>query len=208
MTKTNLIYFAENVSSVYDGTFFALRRKGMEKQKKFSIVKEILFYAILILLCVKIIPDYVLQRTVVDGSSMEETLQDEDQLLVEKISYRFDKLQRFDIIAFYPEGRDVQDEYYIKRIIGLPGETVQIIDRDIYINGEVLEESYGKDPIVDAGIAADPIELGKDEYFVLGDNRSISKDSRSPAVGVVKRENIGGRAILRIWPFDEFGTLD
>jgi signal peptidase I len=138
---------------------------------------------------------------------MENTLHDGEQLYVEKLSYRFDALKRFDIIVFYPYGRE-NEEYYVKRIIGLPGETVQIIGSDIYINGEVLEEHYGKDPIEDPGRAAEPIQLGGDEYFVLGDNRDISKDSRTEEVGNVKKENIGGRAIFRIKPLSKFGPID
>ena len=114
---------------------------------------------------------------------------DGDHLYVEKISYRFDILKRFDII-FYPYGRENED-YYVKRIIGLPGETIQIVDGKIYINGEVLEENYGNEPILNPGRTAQPITLEEDEYFVLGDNRNISKDSRYPIVGNVKKKNIG-----------------
>ena len=97
--------------------------------------------------------------------------------------------------------------YYIKRIIGLPGETVQIADGTIYINGEVLEESYGREVMQDPGIAAEPITLGEDEYFVLGDNRNQSSDSRDPSVGLIHRDEIIGRAWLRIWPLNSFGIL-
>ena len=100
-----------------------------------------------------------------------------------------------------------EDTYYIKRIIGLPGETVQIADGEIYINGEVLEESYGREVMQDAGLAAEPITLGDDEYFVLGDNRNYSSDSRDPSVALIHRKEIIGRAWLRIWPLDSFGIL-
>jgi len=172
-----------------------------------SLISDLIFYAVLIFVCLYIIPNFVLQRTIVDGASMENTLKDNEQLYVEKISYHFDALKRFDIIVFYPYGRD-HDDYYVKRIIGLPGEKVQIIDGNIYINDELLEEHYGKEPILDPGRAAQPIYLGEDEYFVMGDNRNRSKDSRSPEVGNVKKENIGGRVILRIYPFDRFGFVD
>lgn len=180
-----------------------------EQKKKYrrKITREIVIYLIVLFLCVRIIPKYVIQHTIVDGPSMENTLWDHDHLMVEKISYHLDQLKRFDIIAFYPYGKDV-NEYYIKRIIALPGETIQIKGSDIYINGSLLEENYGKDPITYAGIAAEPIQLGEDEYFVLGDNRTVSLDSRRSEVGVVHKDQIGGRAILRIWPLNEFGTLD
>lgn len=168
---------------------------------------DLIFYGILIFVCIYVIPNYVLQKTIVDGSSMEETLSDGDQLYVEKISYHFDMLKRFDIVVFYPYGRD-SEEYYVKRIIGLPGETVLIKDGSIYINNELLEEHYGNEPIEDPGRAAEPVTLGEDEYFVMGDNRNISKDSRFESVGNVSKKNIGGRVFFRVSPFNKFGTLD
>ena len=172
-----------------------------------GFLSDLIFYAVLIFVCIYILPNYVIQRTIVEGSSMAETLQDGEHLYVEKISYRFNAIDRFDIIVFYPYGRD-HDDYYVKRVIGLPGETVQIIDGKIYINGEILEEDYSKDEIRDAGRAAQPIHLAEDEYFVMGDNRNISKDSRDGDIGNVKKKNIGGRVIFRILPFSKFGTID
>jgi signal peptidase I len=182
-------------------------KKQMRKSNVRSFVFDLLFYAILIFVCIYILPNFVIQRTIVDGSSMADTLLNGEQLYVEKISYHFDMLDRFDIIVFYPYGRE-NEEYYVKRIIGLPGETIQIIGSDIYINNEKLEETYGKDPIEDQGRAAQPITLGEDEYFVMGDNRNVSKDSRDEEVGNVSKENIGGKAIFRISPFSRFGTID
>lgn len=178
-----------------------------EKKRKKKLAREAIIYVILLFACVFLIPRYVIQHTIVDGPSMEPTLYNHEHLLVEKISYHFNDLDRFDIISFYPFGKEVSTEYYIKRVIGLPGETIQIKGEDIYINGEILEENYGKDPITFAGVASQPIHLQKDEYFVLGDNRSISKDSRSEEVGIVKKEQIGGKAILRIWPLNKFGKV-
>jgi signal peptidase I len=171
-----------------------------------SILYDLIFYAVLIVVCIYVLPNFVIQRTIVDGASMENTLHNGEQLYVEKVSYHFDALDRFDIIVFYPYGRE-NEEYYVKRVIGLPGETVQIIGSKIYINGEVLNESYGKEPIDDPGRADKPITLGDDEYFVLGDNRNISKDSRSAEVGNVVKENIGGKVVLRIAPLSKFGTV-
>lgn len=172
-----------------------------------GLIYDLIFYAAVIFICLYIVPNFVIQRTVVDGPSMMNTLMDKDQLYVEKLSYHFNTLKRFDIIVFYPKGRS-NDDYYVKRIIALPGEKVQIIGENIYINDELLEEDYGLDPIQNPGRAAAAIYLADDEYFVMGDNRSVSKDSRSSEVGNVKRANIGGRVILRIYPFDRFGFVD
>ena len=101
---------------------------------------------------------------------MEATLHDGDNLIVDKLSYRFRDPKRFEIIVF--PYRYKENTYYIKRIIGLPGETVQVKDGYVYIDGEKLDENYGLEVMEDAGIAAEPIELGEDEYFVLGDNRN------------------------------------
>lgn len=183
---------------------------GSEKGagQKVDMKKEILswvFYIGFVLVLTWVIITFVGQRTRVDGRSMENTLHNGDNLIVEKLSYRFSDPKRFDIIVFPPTGKK---EYYIKRIIGLPGETVQIDeDGNIYINGELLEENYGKETIQNPGRAAQPITLGDDEYFVMGDNRNNSKDSRSEEVGNVKRSQIIGRAWLRIWPLNQFGLL-
>lgn len=180
-----------------------------EEHKKVSknlIVKELILYGVIFLLCVFIIPRYVVQKTIVDGDSMETSLQDGDRLLIEKLTYLFQNPERFDVVVFYPYGNDT-DEYYVKRVIGLPGETIQIVGEDIYINEQLLEENYGKDKITYAGIAAEPIQLGEDEFFLLGDNREISLDSRYEEVGVVHKEMIAGHTLLRIWPLKEFGIV-
>ena len=174
-----------------------------------NIMKEILstsIYLLVVLCTAYLIITYVGQRTQVSGSSMETTLSDGDNLLVDKITYRFSEPKRFDIIVF-PFQYDT-DTYYIKRIIGMPGETVQIdYDGNIYINGSLLEESYGREVIQNPGRAAEPITLGEDEYFVMGDNRNNSSDSRDPSVGNIHRKDIIGRAWVRIWPFSKFGVL-
>lgn len=183
--------------------------KKKASEGKTNVVREtisfILYIAIVFLLTYLVI-HYVGQRTQVSGTSMEYTLSDGDNLIVDKISYRFHKPERFDIIVF--PFKYEEDTYYIKRIIGLPGETVQISqDGTIYIDGEVLEESYGREVIQDPGQAAEPIELGEDEYFVLGDNRNASSDSRDPSVGVIQGKDIIGRAWLRLYPFDKIGFI-
>ncbi len=173
-----------------------------------SIMGELfswLIYIVIIVLLSLCIITFVGQRTKVSGHSMETTLSDGDNLIVDKISYRFREPQRFEIIVFPFQYEE--NIYYIKRIIGLPGETVQVIDGYVYIDGEMLDENYGLEVMEDPGIAAEPITLGDDEYFVLGDNRNHSSDSRDPSVGVLHRSDIMGRAWIRIWPFNKFGVI-
>lgn len=174
-----------------------------------KILKEILstsLYLLVVLVVTWLVIHFVGQRTQVQGESMEPTLHDGDNLIVDKITYRFNDPKRFDIIVF--PFRYKENTYYIKRIIGLPGETVQITnDGKIYINQEELKEGYGKEVILDPGNAYTPITLGEDEYFVLGDNRNNSSDSRSSSVGIIQRDDIIGRAWVRIWPFSKFGVL-
>lgn len=183
-------------------------REDIETEEKPNVMRELLgmlVYVGIVLAITFLIITFVGQRTHVSGESMENTLDDGDQLIVDKLTYRFHDPERFDIIVFPFRYKD--NTYYIKRIIGLPGETVQFADGEIYINGEVLEESYGREVMQDAGLAAEPITLGDDEYFVLGDNRNYSSDSRDPSVALIHRKEIIGRAWLRIWPLDSFGIL-
>ncbi len=178
----------------------------MEKEKILGILKEGILYLLLILLCVFVVPKYVVQRTVVSGGSMEDTLHNGESLLVEKVSYRFTNPDRFDVVVFYPDEED-RSEYYVKRVIGLPGETIQITGDDVYIDGELLPEDYGKQAMVYSGIAEEPLLLGEDEYFLMGDNRYVSLDSRYEEVGPVHKDMIAGKAFVRIWPLNKMGTF-
>lgn len=173
-----------------------------KKRSKLSYIVEFVIYIVLILVCIFWVPEHVIQRTVVSGESMENTLKDRESLLVNKVAY---EPERYDIIVFYPYGRD-EEEYYVKRIYGMPGETVQIKGNDIYVNGEKIADEYAKNGMDEPGIAEEPIKLADDEYFVLGDNREVSKDSRDSELGPIKKENIAGHVVLRIWPLSEFGT--
>lgn len=178
--------------------------------RKHPILKEILdtsIYILFILLVSYLVVHYVGQRTEVIGRSMEYTLMDGDNLIVDKISYRFKEPKRFDIIVFpYRYDRKMK---YVKRIIGLPGETVQINeDGEIYINGMRLYEGYGKEIIKNPGRAVEPVLLADDEYFVMGDNRNNSSDSRMDDVGNIKKNEIIGRVFLRVYPFKEAGRVE
>ena len=173
------------------------------------IGKEILsfvLYFVIVIAAMLLIIHYVGQRTEVSGSSMENTLSDGDNLIVDKISYRFHDPSRYDIIVF--PYKYEENTFYIKRIIGLPGETVQVKDGYTYINGKKLtSDIYGREVMDEPGIAEEPIKLGSDEYFVLGDNRNHSQDSRDPYVGVLKRSDLLGRAFIRIYPLNKFGVI-
>lgn len=165
-------------------------------------------YLLVVLLLTYLLVTYVGQRTEVDGASMENTLSHGDNLIVDKISYRFSDPERFDIVVFPFQYE--KNTFYIKRIIGLPGETVRIDEEgNIYINEVLLQETYGKEVIrpENIGLAIESIQLGEDEYFVMGDNRNNSLDSRTSMVGNVTREELIGKAWLRIWPFENFGIL-
>lgn len=144
--------------------------------------------------------NYCIWHTQVDGISMNPALEDDDRLIIDKLSYRFREPERFDIIVF-PQSLDV---YYVKRIIGLPGETVNIADGKIYVDDVVLVENYGNEPIDEGYSMEEPVTLGEGEYFVLGDNRNHSVDSRDSSVGVVTRNHIIGKALVLLYPFNHF----
>lgn len=178
-------------------------------EKEHGILRELLSWVVYILVIVGLtylIITYVGQRTRVSGSSMETTLSDGDNLIVDKISYRFKDPVRYDIIVFPYQYEE--DTFYIKRVIGLPGEQIQMMEGSVFINGEKLEtDIYGIELMNNAGIAENPIQLGEDEYFVLGDNRNHSADSRETNVGVLHREDLLGKAWVRIYPFDQIGVI-
>ena len=172
-----------------------------------NVLKEVLstsIYLLVVLCAAYLIITYVGQRTQVSGSSMEATLSENDNLIVDKITYRFSDPQRFDIIVFPYEPNfayyvDTEPVYYIKRIIGMPGERIRIDEQgNIYINDKILEESYGKEVIMYAGRASETIELGENEYFVMGDNRNNSEDSRSGNIGMVHRDLITGKVWFQL----------
>lgn len=167
---------------------------------------KLLTYVCLLILCAFLVIEFVGQRTEVEGMSMFPTLEDRENLILDKITYRFRDPERYDIVVFPPPYKE--NTYYIKRVIGLPGETVQILDGEVYINGEKLALDFGYEKIENPGLAAEAFVLEKDEYFVMGDNRNASLDSREPEVGNIRRSDIIGRAFLRIWPLERFGWIE
>ncbi len=141
------------------------------------------------------------------GQSMEPLLGSGDKVLANKFIYSLTSPKRGDLVVFKPNGNE-NSHYYIKRVIGLPGETVQIIDGFIYIDGEVLIEEIKAEQIVYAGAAEEPVTLGEDEYFVLGDNRNASEDSRNMEIGNVKEEDITAKAWFVLSPWSNFGFIE
>lgn len=163
-------------------------------------------YLAIIVACTYLVVHFVAQRTTVEGHSMNPALENGEQVLVDKLSYRLHEPQRFDVVAF--PYRYEQNTIFVKRIIGLPGETVQI-DRQgiIYINGEALSENYGNETITHPGVASTPRTLDEDEYFVLGDNRNHSHDSREADVGLLRRDEIVGRVSVILAPISRAGRV-
>ena len=137
---------------------------------------------------------------------MEPTLATGDKVLINKVSYKLGEPERGDIVAFKKDAKQ-HSSMHVKRIIGLPGETVQIKDGLILINGETYMEKKDFPKISNPGLAETQITLGKNEYFVLGDNRNNSEDSRFAEVENVKQKYIVGKIWLRVSPFGKFGLI-
>lgn len=187
------------------------RKKGLtfyEKEKKInkSTIHEILstlFYCGVAVFLAFVLVFSVGMKISMVGVSMEPALYNGQEVLVNRFIYKITSPKRGDVIAFLPNGNQ-NSHYYLKRIVGLPGESIQIIDGYVYIDGERLpEDEYDK--MADYGIAENEIQLGSDEYFVLGDNRNMSEDSRSGNIGAVKKDTIAGKAWFHL-SCDEEGT--
>ncbi len=174
---------------------------------KRSSLRKILLWAfqifVVVLFAYVIVYFFVQMRTNV-GQSMDMTLSGGDTVLLDTFSYQFGSPSRGDVIAFKPNGSSTSYSS-IKRVIGLPGETIQIKDGMIYIDGEVYLEQKDYPAITDPGIAKNKITLGDKEYFVLGDNRNNSEDSRYADVGIVKSEYIEGKVWFVLSPADHRG---
>lgn len=142
-------------------------------------------------------------RIPIAGHSMTPLLESEDVVLMDRLAYDFGKPARFDVVV-YERG---DQKLNVKRVIGLPGETVQIVDGQVYIDGEMLEQGEGMSKISLAGLAEDPIKLGEDQYFLLGDNRDSSEDSRFAGIGNVSESQIQGRVWFRISPVSRIEAI-
>ena len=147
------------------------------------------------------------KSVVVQEGSMDRTLTEGERVLVDSAAYRIGEPQRGDIIVFRTS-EDKKASLHIKRVIALPGETVQIVNGQIMINGETYLEGKDFPSISNAGLAEEPITLGKKQYFVLGDNRNNSEDSRHSGLGMVDSDLIEGKLWFVISPWDKIGFPD
>ncbi len=149
---------------------------------------------------------FTCERTTLNGNSMDTSIDSGDTVLINRMAYTIMKPSRFSVIAF--ELPNVKSsKVYVKRVIGLPGETVQIQNGKVYINGSPLPNDISDEIILTAGTVASPVTLAEDEYFVLGDRRNNSEDSRFASIGMVKREDIVGSVWLVSAPFDHIGFV-
>ena len=173
------------------------------KEHTASVVKfifKILFWLIIVAGAIFggwAVTRYCVEKTKMVGSSMSGTLEDGDKILINLLSYsEEDDPERFDVIVFEKNGKE-HSYYGVRRVIGLPGEKVQIMNGSVYINGEKIEEPMNVEPMVVSGLAENEIVLDDDEFFVLDDNRNNSEDSRFTSMGNVTRDEIVGKAWIR-----------
>ncbi|MCP1101605.1 signal peptidase I [Aequitasia blattaphilus] len=171
-----------------------------------SLIAKWIFKIFVTLLFAFVFVWYFGQRVSVVGDSMNPILHNGDITMVNRIVYNAMSPKRGDIIAFKPKGNE-DAHYYIKRIVGLPGETIEVIESKIYVDGKKINESYEPSPIEEAGVLSEKVRLGNDEYFVLGDNRNNSEDSRSADIGNVKRDYIYGKVWFIASPSKHFGFV-
>lgn len=190
------------------------RRGGLNfgRQKKkvnVAVVREVCVWAVEILITLLLaftIVYFVGLRTSVVGQSMAETLEGGSEILVNRFIYKVTNPKANDIIVFLPNGNE-KSHYYVKRVIGVPGDTVWIKNGEVYVNGELFEEEVDVTSIEEAGLAAEEITLEQDEFFVLGDNRNNSEDSRYANIGNIRKEYIIGKAWFIVAPWGDFGFL-
>lgn len=181
------------------------REKG-KKSKKSGGLKEWLKDIAIAVIVATVVLQFV-KPTVVREYSMEPTLHPNDYLFLSKQAYRFGEPDRGDIVVFQSdfELENGKKKYLIKRIIGLPGETITIKNGKVYIDGAIIKEPYLKGMATDGNITN--LEIPKDSIFAMGDNRENSLDSRDPSVGFVKMDRVLGKAFIKLYPFDEIKTL-
>lgn len=180
-------------------------RRNKKQSKRPEWLENLVILAVAVV-TVFLIERFMIMPTRVVGSSMYPTFQNGDYLLINRMAYRIGEPKRFDMIVFRGT-RDVEGEMLLKRVIALPGETVMVSEGKITVDGEELEEYYYLDRNFDGKDMTGPVILGEDEYFVMGDHRQVSLDSRSEKVGTIHRSDIVGEAMIRLFPLKDFGFL-
>ena len=179
------------------------RRKGLtfyQKKKKLNInlVKEILswIFWIFVSVLLAVVTVFCVGKTSVIGSSMEPSLYNGQEIFLNRLVYKVASPRAGDVVVFLPNGNE-KSHYYVKRVVGVPGDKLYIKSGMLYVNGEVVEE-YFNDRIAEPGILENEVTLGEDEYFVIGDNCNSSEDSRSANVGTVRKSYIIGKAWMKL----------
>jgi len=184
-------------------------RSHEKKKIDFSIVREVLTWVIeiaIVLVLAFVLVYFVGLRTSVVGRSMEPTLRGTDEILVDRFVYKLMDPRQDDIIVFLPNGNE-KSHYYVKRVIAVPGDTVQIDNGTIFVNGKEYQGKLEYEAVTDPGIAGNEIKLGPDEFFVLGDNLDSSEDSRYANIGNINKEYIIGKAWAIIKPRTRMGII-
>lgn len=164
----------------------------MEKVKKG--IKELIPYIVIIVI-VLLVKKYIFTPVIVNGPSMMNTLHDKDVMILDKIGMKLNGIDRFDIVVIQTDNTKI-----IKRVVGMPGETIEYKDNKLYINGNEIDDPYGTYVTYDF----EKVEISKDSYYVLGDNRTDSVDSR--IIGLIDKKDILGNATFTIFPFNRFGS--
>ena len=185
------------------GLNFSRRRHRIDRKTVKKIISWLVEIVIVLAVAYALVYSLGMRVTVAE-SSMVPTLENGDRVLVNRVIYHVQSPKAGDIVAFYPNGNE-KSRYYIKRIIGEPGDTIQIQDGVVYVNGEALEEA-NRESIENPGLAEEAVTVGEDEYFVLGDNRNNSEDSRYQSVGNVTADEIEGKVWLKV-SLSDFGLV-
>ena len=176
----------------YDGGLPVKNYRYLERRRQ--TFRRIGFWFAEILICIflaLIAAQFCVQTVTIRGDSMQPAYRDGDTVIVNKLKYRISNPARYDVVLIELEA-GTSTHYIVKRVLGLPGETIQIVDGKVLINGEEIKTEFSEE-ILSAGLAAYSIELGEDEYFVMGDNCNNSEDSRVANIGNITRKQIKGR---------------
>lgn len=182
-----------------------MSRRQSKPKSRGRVIGGWLFFILIIFCLIWLCVHIFNTRIVMPDNSMLPNIQEGDFLAIDRVTYHFTDPARFDVVVF--PSKYESDTYYIRRIVGLPGETVQITDGKLYINSREFTNPYSTGSLDSPGLAYQPVTLGADEYFVMSDDLSYTTDSREPSVGNVNIEEITGKIWLKIWPLSHFGKV-